>query len=518
MKDLLPALLLLHAPLLHAEIAILNEEYSYQGSDLVQVFENQKNQLFVNVGSNWEDYSISITGNVVAIDGNSIYTFSQVGDMSNISSATNVITSPINWTGITRDPSNGTVLALDPTGSRVLRFPLLSDLSDSNNATETHILDDAIPWRGFEIAADGKVYALNSRNSMLCIFASLNDWVNGQDPVDSITVGKEWKGIGKADAQPLPSSLDTSLSAFSSLPRNLASSSAYEIVGAYPSLTFTDPSAMVAHPSGDGFLVSERIGRIYHIDQDEFSSRKDLVLDIRPNVAISHDSGLYNFCFHPDYLNNGYIYVYYTWLPAGLSIPTDFNAQQEADYFGVFLRLSRFTVDPQTGTVDHSTELPMFHVRLYNGSHRGSGLVFGDDGMLYLAIGEQFRKFKAQDIRNTFDGGVLRIDVDMQGGTVSHPPIRKMGIDAGEPDEFSGVGYYIPSDNPFLAADGSIFEEFATLGNRNPYRMSKDRDTGEIFIAEVGDRNREEATLPSCQIAHRSLGSAALKQIAPTYV
>lgn len=94
-------------------------------------------------------------------------------------------------------------------------------------------------------------------------------------------------------------------------------------------------------------------------------------------------------------------------------------------------------------------------------------MVFGDDGFLYIATGEQGRAVTAQNITDNLDGGVLRIDVDMDGSR-SHAPIRKMPENAGQSDEFTGRFYFIPNDNPFLSQDGSTFEEYFTIGNRSP--------------------------------------------------
>ena len=145
--------------------------------------------------------------------------------------------------------------------------------------------------------------------------------------------------------------------------------------------------------------------------------------------------------------------------------------------------------------MNKNTELQLFNVRQFNGTHRGGGLNFGQDGFLYLAIGDQARRTTAQDIANNFEGGVIRIDVDQKGGNISHPPLRKMGVEVGENDEFTGNGYYIPNDNPWQAPDNSLFEEYYHNGHRNPHRMTMDRVTGEFWIGEVGAGSREEVTI-----------------------
>ncbi|MEL6823024.1 MAG: PQQ-dependent sugar dehydrogenase, partial [Calditrichota bacterium] len=133
----------------------------------------------------------------------------------------------------------------------------------------------------------------------------------------------------------------------------------------------------------------------------------------------------------------------------------------------------------------------MINIRLYNGSHRGGGMVFGPDDYLWLTIGDQFRYTTAQDLAGVFEGGVIRIDVD-QDPSRSHPPRRRMQDGIAQPDEFTGIGYSIPNDNPYLDTNGGLFEEFYTLGHRAPHRMTYDAPTQRFWIGEIGGGQREE--------------------------
>ena len=133
---------------------------------------------------------------------------------------------------------------------------------------------------------------------------------------------------------------------------------------------------------------------------------------------------------------------------------------------------------------------------MLNTTHRGGGIEFGNDGYLYLSTGDQAAYINAQNISDNLDGGVLRLDVD-QDNSKSHAPIRRMGINAGDSDEFSGIGYGIPNDNPFNNGNGSVFEEYYSMGHRNPHRMTKDRATGVFYIGEVGENRHEEINIVS---------------------
>ena len=275
--------------------------------------------------------------------------------------------------------------------------------------------------------------------------------------------------------------------------------SGWKVVPAFPNLSFDDPLVFAAQPNGNQLYVGGRDGLIHSFENDPSVSEKSVFADLRDKVAVVWDGGFLGMAFHPSFgeansPNNRYVYVYYTALTPGLPWgPTEFEGVGfPGTYYNTYLRLSRFEVDPENNVLDTDSEFMLINVRMYNGSHRGGGLLFDNDGFLYLSIGDQFRYWTAQDISSNFEGGVIRIDVDQRGGDISHAPIRKMGDGVGESDEFTGNGYYIPNDNPFLSPDGENFEEFWTLGHRNPHRMTYDAVDDRIWIGEVGEIDREE--------------------------
>ena len=240
--------------------------------------------------------------------------------------------------------------------------------------------------------------------------------------------------------------------------------------------------AITPEPLGDRVFVAEQVGRIYTFTVDENGlANRTLFMDARNQVFSGQDSGMLGLAFHPEYNqtgspNHNYFYVFYTAIVDG----------------NHFLRISRFS-GTQTG--DLGSELVMLEQELGPTLHRGGGLLFGNDGFLYVAIGDLGYMEQSQNVDEMLAGGILRIDVDMQGGSVSHPPRRTLS-DVGK--GFSGVGYYIPSDNPFLDTNGGLFEEYYTLGSRNPHRMTVDRETGTIYIGNAGSNGeniREEVNI-----------------------
>ncbi|GGW73964.1 putative repeat protein (TIGR03806 family) [Winogradskyella epiphytica] len=265
---------------------------------------------------------------------------------------------------------------------------------------------------------------------------------------------------------------------------------------AFPNLTFDSPLTFANVPNSNVLVVGQRNGEIYWFDNDETVTSKNLMADLSDRVGMVWDGGFLGLAIHPEFgtPGNNYFYTYYTSKDSlGNDLPNSFSTGfgcYREDYWGGFLYLRRYEVDPVTFDLDVNSELTMIKLRMFSCTHRGGSMDFGNDGFLYLTTGEQSAYMKPQDISTNLDGGVLRIDVN-QNPALSHPPIRT--LDTGRfADEISGVGYYIPNDNPFVDPSGSVFEEYYTLGHRNPHRMTKDTETGVFYIGEVGENTHEE--------------------------
>ncbi|MBC3846768.1 RICIN domain-containing protein [Winogradskyella echinorum] len=270
---------------------------------------------------------------------------------------------------------------------------------------------------------------------------------------------------------------------------------------AFPNLTFDSPLTFTNVPNTNVIILGQRNGEIYWFENDESVTTKNLVADLSNEVGVVWDGGFLGLAIHPEFGTPGknYFYTYYTSKDGnGNDYPnaflSGFGCYQE-DYWGGFLYLRRYEVNPTTYTVVPGSELTMLKMRMFSSTHRGGSMDFGNDGFLYLATGEQSAYTKPQNITTNLDGGVLRIDVD-QDPTKSHAPIRK--LDTGRfNDEISGVGYGIPNDNPFLSPSGQNFEEYYTIGHRNPHRMTKDKLTGTFYIGEIGESTHEEVNIVS---------------------
>ncbi len=206
--------------------------------------------------------------------------------------------------------------------------------------------------------------------------------------------------------------------------------------------------------AGDGsgrlFLV-EQPGRIF-INKDGEDPQSPF-LDIRSRVmSTENEQGLLSVAFPPDHETSGFFYVWYT-------------------LFGGNMVLSRFKVTDDPDIADAQSEIKLLTVAQPFGNHNGGRLQFGPDGMLYLGIGDGGGAFDPDEVGqdgSTLLGKLIRIDVDPMHGS-----------------------YAIPSDNPYVGSD-SVRNEIWARGLRNPWKISFDSGTGDLFVADVGQNQLEE--------------------------
>ncbi len=211
-------------------------------------------------------------------------------------------------------------------------------------------------------------------------------------------------------------------------------------------------------------------------------------LTIPSTVTTNGENGLLGLAFHPSYSSNGYFYVFYT---------SRRDSGQRTN------RLSRFTrsaSDPYLA--DPDSELILFDQVDQASNHNGGDIHFGPDGYLYISVGDEGGGNDNYDNSQVVDrdlfAGILRIDVDKLPGNLEptqHPDIPL------DPDDTAR--FRIPSDNPLVERwqnEGSDPEsnlrlEFYAIGLRNPWRMSFDPATGNLWAGDVGQGAREEVSI-----------------------
>jgi hypothetical protein len=265
----------------------------------------------------------------------------------------------------------------------------------------------------------------------------------------------------------------------------------------------------VPEPRSNTLHVAGKEGYVWYFDNNAATTTKTQLLNISARVQVTDNTGLVGLAFHPEWglagsPNRGYFYVFYYYSPAPIPVPDNAASPQAVGYN----RISRFTkLDGQT-VADPNSELVLLQQFDRHDWHGGGPMFFGPDGFLYFSIGDEGGNFDgwrvgflgyntAQSRSKGLNGGVFRIDVD-NNASRSHP-IRRQPVPAGTPPagwpaSFS-ANYMIPDDNPWLHADGSQLEEYWCLGLRSPHTMMQDPATGNIYVGDVGDEQREEINL-----------------------
>lgn len=201
-------------------------------------------------------------------------------------------------------------------------------------------------------------------------------------------------------------------------------------------------------------------------------------LDISDRVRFNGEEGLLSLAFPPNYSQKGYFYVYYT-------RKGETNNQ-----------VSRFHLSSDPNVADPNSEQPilLLHHPTYP-NHNGGLLVFGPDGYLYIGTGDgggggdPFRN--AQNPASLL-GKLLRIDTEYAWGqTPTGSNLFFLPILLNKNKTSSSPSYKIPADNPFVGQSDARPEIWA-LGLRNPWRYAFDRQTHDLYIADVGQDTWEE--------------------------
>ena len=208
--------------------------------------------------------------------------------------------------------------------------------------------------------------------------------------------------------------------------------------------------------AGDGggrLFVAEQGGTIRIVRGGEVAAQP--FLDLSSRTAAGGERGLLGLAFHPRFPDDPRLFVNYT------------------DLAGDTVVASYAVSTPGADRVDPATETVLLRIDQPFGNHNGGGLAIGPDGYLYIAMGDGGSAGDPHDNGQRLDtllGKILRIDVD---------------------DRPAGRAYGIPTDNPFVGRAGARPEAFL-YGLRNPWRISFDRATGDLWIGDVGQGASEE--------------------------
>jgi len=237
------------------------------------------------------------------------------------------------------------------------------------------------------------------------------------------------------------------------------------------------PMVMAQRP-GDGsrWFLAQRNGRIVSFRATEDAGQRDLreVLSVAQlkaltgkDVTLTDESGFHALAFDPGFFTNGRLYVSFATFCDGSVPACDDPKNLNGNYYRFASEIGYLTSPDGGETFTGYTRL--LHVGRWSQMHYGGGLAFGRDGLLYIAQGDGLDDSDTQRLDNFF-GKVLRIDPN---GTPA-----------------PGKPYGIPTSNPFAGGGGR--PEIYAWGLRNPFRISVDRESGDVWLGDVGQDSWEE--------------------------
>ena len=207
----------------------------------------------------------------------------------------------------------------------------------------------------------------------------------------------------------------------------------------------TNPTAIASTPDGRLLIATDNnanTGTIRVIKNGTLLPTPALQF----TIFSQGEQGINGMTIDPDFINNNFVYVYYT-----------------TDQGGRHNRLSRFTFSGDTVISGSEFVLMDFDLLGAGTIHNGGGMAFGSDGKLYLGIGDNVNSANARTLNNQF-GKILRLN---SNGT-------------------------IPTDNPFFSVANGDNRAIYAIGVRSPYSVAADPVSGRIFFNDVGSSLFEE--------------------------
>ena len=251
--------------------------------------------------------------------------------------------------------------------------------------------------------------------------------------------------------------------------------SGYSLVDAFPTLRFSEPVGFATPPGETNRLfVLEKSGTIVVITNLAAPTR---TVFMKLPVMSDSESGLLGLAFHPGYATNRLFFLSLT-----RNLKTTLGT-------GRHQGIARFETSP----TDPNQGLPASEVSLLQqydtaGNHQGGDLHFGPDGYLYASVGDEGPQYdggnNSQTITKNFFSAILRLDVDKRPGNLP-PNVHPAAT----------TNYFVPADNPWVGATSfngkavdptKVRTEFYAVGFRNPWRMSFDSLTGQLYVGDVG--------------------------------
>lgn len=230
---------------------------------------------------------------------------------------------------------------------------------------------------------------------------------------------------------------------------------------------FESPVLVTSPVNDPRQFIASKEGTIRIMEDEQL--REAAFLDLTQQLFVGGEAGLLGLAFHPRYAINRQFFIYYTRVQVG---DGEFNLRN------VVARCETMTASPDLADATSCVEILAIRDRAAN--HNGGMIEFGRDGFLYVGTGDGGNGGDPQGNGQTLtDGQPTPLSVALMG------KLLRIDVD----HESDAKLYSIPSDNPFVTSGAP---EVYALGLRNPWRWSFDRETGDIWIGDVGQTEREE--------------------------
>jgi hypothetical protein len=246
-----------------------------------------------------------------------------------------------------------------------------------------------------------------------------------------------------------------------------------------PVASFSSPTFVTSPPGDPRLFVTERAGVVRIVGKDGVVKPAPF-LDISSHTTTVGERGLLSIAFPPDYTASGLAYVFVTGVDGSLQIREFRRSASDPN-----------RAEPGLGRLVLSQEHASFR------NHNGGQIQFDSGGRLYAGFGDGGSRDdpsgNGQNLE-TLLGKLIRIDPRATAG---------------------GAPYSIPPGNPFAGATAGRDEIWA-YGLRNPYRFSFDRQTGELWLADVGQDAREEVDLAAPGVGGQNYGWRCYEGTIPT--
>jgi uncharacterized repeat protein (TIGR03806 family) len=256
-------------------------------------------------------------------------------------------------------------------------------------------------------------------------------------------------------------------------PERATGSATIAVQRAFPNLSFstTQPISLQQVPGDSSrWFVVGKLGSVRVFDNNESVTTTSEVINLASRVETTcAECGLLGMAFHPDFPANPLVYLSYTSLQRTGSGPDSV--------------VSEFTTHDGGRTLDPDSERVILRIMKNNEHHHGGRIIFGPDGFLYLGMGDGNSSSNDYAQRlTTLLGKIIRIDIKGTTGNAL---------------------YRIPADNPFASSTelcgvngfgSQNCPEIYAWGFRNPWGWSFDRQTGDLWVGDVGETDIEEVS------------------------